>query len=363
MQLFHQYLILVLIVSIVFGAFAQVGQFCLLGGLRAYFKKQSSHRLLAYFVAVTVALLASSLIEYMQWIDLSTTKPPYRSAQFAYGRYILGGLIFGVGMVLSSGCGMRNLIKVGQGSFQALIIVAVMALSAYAMINLSVYSDFFLPIVKPLAVEFKQAGSQDMASLMVKAQHTELTRVLIAAGLFITVSIISLRNKTFRQKRYVLSAIGIGLIIAIGFYITGSEFGQLLIEEAEFMDEPARGLATQSFSFAAPMADSIYALWYRESISVITFGVVAVIGLPIGAFIASLFRKEFKPSGIISIKSLTTNIIGAVLVGIGSVLAMGCTIGHGLTGISTFSLGSFVALASIILSALFTMKFTINLAT
>ena len=111
------------------------------------------------------------------------------------------------------------------------------------------------------------------------------------------------------------------------------------------------------------MADSIYALWYREGISVITFGVVAVIGLPIGAFIASLFRKEFKPSGITSIKSLATNIIGAVLVGIGSVLAMGCTIGHGLTGISTFALGSFVALASIIVSAFITIKFTINLAT
>ncbi len=356
MQIFHQYLIVVLIASVAFGAFAQIGQFCLLGGLRAYFKKQSSHRLMAYFVAMTVALLASSLIEYNQWIDLSTTKPPYRSVQFAYGRYILGGLIFGVGMVLSSGCGMRNLIKVGQGSLQALIVVAVMSFSAYAMINLSVYSDIFLPIVKPLTVEFQQAGSQDIASLLVQAQQTKLTRVLIAAVLLLMVAVWSLRNRIFRQKRYILSAIGIGLIIAIGFYITGSDFGQLLIEESEFMDEPVRGLATQSFSFASPMADTIYVLWYREGMSVITFGVVAVVGLPIGAFLSSIIRKEFKLSGFSSVKDTATNIVGAILVGIGSVLAMGCTIGHGLTGISTLALGSFLALIFIILGALVTIK-------
>ena len=140
------------------------------------------------------------------------------------------------------------------------------------------------------------------------------------------------------------------------FYISGGEQGLLLQEEADFMDDVPRGLAVQSFSFAAPMADVFYAIFYDEGLSMITFGFVAVIGLPLGALFISLFRKEFKLSGVRTGKEFIENMFGAVLMGVGSVLAMGCSIGHGLTGISTFAIGSFIALLFICIGALVCLK-------
>ncbi len=347
------YLLLVFVLSMVFGAVAQTSQFCPVGGLRETLSKQGAHRLWTYLAAIAVAIIGVALIEFFQWVDLTGTKPNYRSAEFAYGRYILGGLIFGFGMVLSAGCGMRNLVRVGQGSFKAVLLVLVMAITAYIMTKTSVYADVFMPIVTPFSVSFSEIGSQDLGALF-SSFNSDLAsnRLIIALIISLPILYFALKNPQFRQPRYVLSALVVGLAVTAGFYITGAEMGQALIEEAEFMDSPPLGLGTQSYSFAAPMADTVYAAFNIGSLSVITFGVVAVIGLPVGAFLSSVIRKEFKTElGFSSRRDVLLSVLGAVLVGIGSVLAMGCSVGHGLTGISTLALGSFLALFSITLGA------------
>lgn len=352
------YLLLVFVLSMVFGAVAQTSQFCPIGGLREVMSNQGAHRLWTYLAAIAVAVMGVTLIEFFQWVDLTGTKPNYRSEEFAYGRYILGGLIFGFGMVLSAGCGMRNLVRVGQGSLKAVLLVLVMAITAYIMTKTSVYADLFMPIIAPFSVSFNEAGSQDLGSLF-STLNNDLASNRLAIALILALPILyfALKNPEFRQPRYVLSALVIGLAVTAGFYITGAEMGQALISEAEFMESPPLGLGTQSYSFAAPMADTVYAAFNLGSLSVITFGVVAVIGLPIGAFLSSVVRKEFKTElGFSSRRDVLLSLLGAVLVGIGSVLAMGCSVGHGLTGISTLALGSFLALFSIALGAFVGIK-------
>ncbi len=358
MDIFTTYLAFIFVVSLAFGAFAQAGQFCPVGGLRETLNKQGAHRLWAYLAAIAIALIGVNILEFLELVDLNGTKPPYRAEEFAYGRYILGGFIFGFGMVLSAGCGMRNLIRVGQGSFKALLIVVIMALTAYAMAKTSLYAEVFMPIVAPFSLNFSAAGSQDLGGLLVgNSESLQTIRLVIALVIGLSILYFAFRNKTFRQPRYLLSAVVIGLAVTAGFYITGAAMGQSLIEEAAFMDAPPFGLGTQSFSFAAPMADTVYALINSEGLAVVTFGVVAVLGLPIGALLASLLRREFKlESGFNSRKEVLLSFVGAILVGVGSVLAMGCTIGHGLTGISTLALGSFLALFSIALGAFVGIK-------
>lgn len=354
------YLLLVFVLSMVFGAVAQTSQFCPVGGLREVMSNQGAHRLWTYLAAIAIAVIGVTLIEFFQWVDLTGTKPNYRSEEFAYGRYILGGLIFGFGMVLSAGCGMRNLVRVGQGSLKAVWLVLVIAITAYVMTKTSVYADVFMPIVAPFSVGFSAATSQDLGSLFLSFNsHSDLASTRLAIALIISLPILyfALKNAQFRQPRYILSALIIGLAVTGGFYITGAEMGQALIAEAEFMDSPPLGLGTQSYSFAAPMADTVYAVLNIGGLSVITFGVVAVIGLPIGAFISSVIRKEFKTElGFSSRRDVLLSVLGAVLVGIGSVLAMGCSVGHGLTGISTLASGSFLALFSIVLGAFVGIK-------
>jgi len=354
------YLLLVFMLSMVFGAVAQTSQFCPVGGLREVMSNQGGHRLWTYLAAIAIAVIGVTLIEFFQWVDLTGTKPNYRSEEFAYGRYILGGFIFGFGMVLSTGCGMRNLVRVGQGSLKAILLVLVMAITAYIMTKTSVYADLFMPIVTPFSLNFSTAMSQDLGSLFLSfMSNDDLTSIRLAIALLISLPILyfALKNPQFRQPRYLLSALVIGLVVTAGFYLTGAEMGQALIEEAAFMSSPPLGLGTQSYSFAASMADTVYAAFNPDSLSVVTFGVVAVIGLPIGAFLSSVIRKEFKTElGFSSRRDVLLSVLGAVLVGIGSVLAMGCSVGHGLTGIATLALGSFLALFSIAVGAFVGIK-------
>lgn len=363
MDIFEQYLLFVFLTSIGMGIFAQMGKFCLFGGINAWLYKKNIYRVWVYLVAISVAVIGVGMLEYMELVDLDTTSPPYRSETFSYGRYIIGGFIFGFGMVLASGCGMRHLVKLGQGSLNALLVILVMAVSVYAMLKTSLYADIFMPILTPLSFNFSDLGNgeigyQDLATIFVgNSDSKSIVRLALSLMVAFPILFFAFKNKDFRQPRYSLSAIGVGAAIVLGFYISGGEFGQLLIEEADFMDDIPRGLATQSYSFAAPLSDVIYAAMYQEGWSVITFGVVAVIGLPVGALISSLARKEFQFTGITNAKGLAINLLGAVLAGVGSVLAMGCSVGHGLTGISTLALGSFVALSFIVLGALTGIQF------
>lgn len=356
MDLFYVYLAKVLITSILFGIFAQMSQFCLLGGIKEYFQKQDLGRLLVYFSAIAVALIGVNLMEFFELVSLDNTSPAYRSENLNYGRNILGGFVFGFGMVLAGGCGMRHLVRFGQGSFNSMAIITIYAGIVYLMINTSLYADIFMPIVSPFVYQLS-GTSQDFVSLFTNnVEIKSISRLVVGLLMAGIILLFALQNKLVRQPRYLFGYIGVGLAIVIGFHITGGEQGVLLQEEAEFMDDLPRGLAVQTFSFAAPMADVIYALFYDEGPSMITFGVVAVMGLPLGALLGSLLRKEFKFTGIARGKGFFVNLVGAALMGIGSVLAMGCSIGHGLAGISVLGSGSFIALLFIFCGAFIGLK-------
>jgi uncharacterized membrane protein YedE/YeeE len=88
----------------------------------------------------------------------------------------------------------------------------------------------------------------------------------------------------------------------------------------------------------------------------LTFGVMAVFGVILGSLLWSLFSKSFRIEWFASFKDFITHVIGAVLMGFGGILAMGCTIGQGITGLSTLALGSFIALGAIIAGSALTMK-------
>lgn len=116
------------------------------------------------------------------------------------------------------------------------------------------------------------------------------------------------------------------------------------------MDIPPTGLGTQSFTFAAPMGDVVH--WLSEpQWALVSFGVIAVLGLVAGSFIAAVSFKQFKLEGFASSQDFWSSTLGAVMVGFGAVLAMGCSIGHGLSGMATLALGSMVALAAIFAGA------------
>lgn len=348
-NVFLYYYLAVFVLALVFGFAAQKSAFCPVGGLRDWLNQNNPGRLWTYLAAIAVAMLSVSLIESLGWVELSQTRPPYRTEDFAWGRYVIGGFIFGFGMVLAAGCGMRNLIRVGQGSYKAIWLVALMALTAYVMTRTSFYAEWVMPIVAPMTTSLSNAGAQDLASLLVgsSAESHAIWLLILSWIIGLTILYFAFKNSAFRRPSYILSAFAIGLVIAAAYWLTGGEFAKGLQDEAMFMATPPEGLGTQSFTFAAPMGDLVYYLMSPSELSLITFGVLAVVGLAVGSLIASLLSKQFAISGFTSKRDGLISSIGAILVGFGVVLAMGCSIGHGLSGTATLALGSFLALAAI----------------
>ncbi|HET19338.1 MAG TPA: hypothetical protein ENO16_01850, partial [Chromatiales bacterium] len=214
-------LLVVLLVALVFGAAAQFSRVCLPGGLREWLIGHDRSRLSAYLIAIGAAVIATGLVQSLAGVDLNDTKPPYRSPQFAWGRYLIGGFIFGVGMVMTRGCPARNLVKLGQGNLQSLPVLVVMALTAYVMTRTSVYADWFLPWVGALSVDLTRFGiaHQDLASLLGIGAGMGLVLALMIGSAFLLFAARAL--SPLKGGLVWLGSILVGGMVAVAYWVTG----------------------------------------------------------------------------------------------------------------------------------------------
>jgi len=350
LPVFWPYYAITLSLALVFGAVAQRTRFCLQGGLRDLAIQAQPKRIATFLAAMAFAALISSLLEMFSLVDLHSTRPNYRSSDFAYGRYLIGGLIFGYGMVLAAGCGFRQVIKSGEGSIKALWALSVMALTIFAMTRGEFFGNYLLPPLSHLSISFN--GPQDFGSLISK-EDSQSIRLFLAALFCVAVC---WRINVMRLGYSVYTtAILVGLIISAGYLLTSGEYAQFLADEAAFMTTPPSGLGGQSFTVAAPLGDTVYFLNQR-SISDINFGVLAICGLFIGSIISAVFSGRFSLQGFNSWPDFFKANIGAVFAGAGAVIAMGCSVGHGLTGLATLSLGSLLAFGGIVVGGSIAIK-------
>ena len=155
----------------------------------------------------------------------------------------------------------------------------------------------------------------------------------------------------------ILGGAVVGLAVVAGWYITGGPLGRAWKEFAEMAASVPSRVQTQSFTFVAPMGDTVRYLMHPTDLLLINFGVVAFTGVILGGFLYAAASREFRVEHFLSFKDFTTHVAGGMLMGVGGVLAMGCTIGQGVTGVSTLAIGSIIALFSIMLGAAATMKY------
>ena len=130
-----------------------------------------------------------------------------------------------------------------------------------------------------------------------------------------------------------------------------------MISESE-EGKPAQGapLSPQSFTFINPIGQTLGYVSNGLSSALLTFGIVAVFGVIFGSFLWALISRSFRIEWFVNFKDFLTHVIGAVLMGFGGVLAMGCTIGQGITGVSTLAVGSIMAFLAIVFGSALTMK-------
>jgi len=247
----------------------------------------------------------------------------------------LGGLLFGYGMVLSNGCGSRALVLLGRGNLRSFVVVIVLAIAAQMTLK---------GLIAPARIALVQASqttvnTNSLPSLLATLGLAEApARALAAAAIVIALMLFAFAHPGFRRSPgQVAAGIIVGLLVAAGWLVTG------YLGADDFNPIPVTSL-----TFIAPIADALQYAMLSTGLT-LNFGIATVAGVFAGSLATALATGRFKLEGYSSPRHMLRSGSGAALMGIGGVMAFGCSIGQGLTGVSTLALGSFVAFAGILL--------------
>ena len=342
-------------VAFVFGAIGQKTHFCTMGAVSDIVNMGDWSRMRMWLLAIGIAILGAAALDAAGLIDLG--KSIYRTPTFTWLSYIVGGLCFGVGMVLASGCGSKTLIRIGGGNLKSLVVFAVLGLVAYMTMR-GFLAVFRVNVLDKAALTF--AGGQDVPALLTAAGMEAKTAVwlaVLAIGGGLTA--FSLAHRDFWTLDNLLGGIGIGLTVVAAWYVSG-HIGYLpehpeTLEEAFIATNSGR---MESLTFVAPQAYTLELLMlWSDTSRKMTFAIATVLGVIAGAGAMALIGKTFRWEGFAGLEDTANHLIGAALMGFGGVTAMGCTVGQGITGFSTLALGSIVTFAAIVTGAAAMLKF------
>ncbi|RDH88377.1 MAG: hypothetical protein DIZ78_00075 [endosymbiont of Escarpia spicata] len=357
------------VVASIMGFVAAKTNFCTMGAVSDWINMGDTNRLRTWFLAMVVGIVGVMVLEGLGLFSLDSTRPPYRSSMFPLVDYVLGGLMFGVGMTLASGCGNKTLLRIGGGNLKSIIVFLIAGTMAYFMTHTlsaetdkTLYSILFFPWTRHFTLDLP--ANQDLGSLLavITGADAGMLRLVMGGLLATIISFVIFRSADFRRSgEILLSGLVIGLCVLFAWYITGSLlFGEegTWLEATEWLegDERPLGIGVQSFTFINPMGETLAYMADPGNSLLITFGVGALVGVLLGSFAYALVSRSFRIEWFYDLRDFINHAIGAVLMGVGGVLAVGCTIGQGISGVSTLSLGSMLALASIILGSALTMK-------
>ena len=336
------------VIGMVFGSILMRTNFCTMGSISDIVSFGDYRRFRAWVMAAAIAIVGAQLLDAAGVVVL--TKSIYLGANLNWFGHILGGLMFGYGMVFAGGCASRNLARVGAGDLRSLFTLIVLGLFAYMTMGglLGPLRDFAerLTTIPLGSAKLKTQGLGDIAATILPGNPTTINLIvaaLIGGGMLVY----CFKDPQFRTSRiHVLSGLGVGLCAVAGWALTGLTFDDLA-------DRPT---APASLTFVRPTADTIEWLQRFTAARVPGFGVATIVGTILGSFIAATAMGRFQLTTFVDLADTKRNLLGAALMGTGGVLAMGCTIGQGVTGISTLALGAFLTFAAIVAGGVIGMK-------
>ena len=350
------------ILGFILGYVVNKTNFCTMGAVSDLVNIGDSSRLKAWLLAITTAIVGVTSLEYLGIVDVSESRIPYRDSVLFWPRYIIGGIMFGIGMTLASGCGNKILIRIGGGNLKSIFVLLVAGLMALLMTRTDFYGLIFHSWMSPISPDLAKLGIQDQSVQTIFSSLTNIDagNILITIFIPLLICVFLLRyifsSYTSLSSDNILSGIVVGLVVTFAWLISGGELGQAWIENNDFLDTPHPSVGVQSFTFINPMGE---VLIYTSSIFdnfYLTFGVTALISTIVGSFVYSLISSNLRIEWFANKHDFFRHFIGAVLIGIGGVLSLGCTIGQGVSGVSTLAIGSIITLLSIIFGASLMMK-------
>lgn len=364
-------------IAFVMGALVNKTNFCTMGAVSDWVNMGDTGRIRSWLFAIAIAMIGVVVLESQGLVNAGEVFPPYRGTQLIWAENLLGGVMFGIGMTLASGCGNKTLVRIGGGNLKSILVFAIIAVIAYFMTHpfpgtdQTLMSVLFYDWIRPLSISL--STPQDLGSLIGGTENAMTTRLWIGLILGAALIVFVFMATDFRGRfDNILGGLVIGLGVLGAWYVTsvvtvsvdGEQYSlQSYMQEWDFLADSTAGkpaesrpLAPQSYTFINPMGQMLgYATAHFKS-SFVTFGVMAVLGVVLGSLAWSLVTRNFRLEWFVSWKDFFNHAIGAVLMGFGGVLGLGCTIGQGVTGVSTLAVGSFITFGAIVLGSALTMK-------
>ena len=352
----HEVLWAAFLVALAFGALGQRTGFCTMGAVSDVVAMDEWTRARQWALAAAVATIGFAVFAAAG--ILRTPQTLYGSTRWLWLSALVGGLAFGFGMVLSSGCVSRNLVRLGAGSLKALVVALVTGIAAFATIK-GLTAVWRVNSVDRAALEL--GTSADLGTVLSRTVGIAPVTASLLAGLVLGGALLAfaLASREARRPRNVLAGAGVGLLVLAMFWITG-HLGHVA-ENPETLEETwiaTNSMRAEGLSFVGPTAYALdWVLFFSDASKRLTVGIVAVLGVVAGSAAMALARRKFRWEGFGDARDLGHHLAGSVLMGVGGVTAVGCSIGQGVTGLATLSLTSFVAAPAIVLGAVLGVRY------
>lgn len=338
------------LVAIVFGAVVQRTGFCTMGAISDVATMGDWTRMRQWGLAAGVATIGFGLLAWAGVVDPETTL--YASDRWSWLSALVGGAIFGFGMVLASGCPSKALVRVGGGSLKGLVVVIVLGFAAFATLK-GMTAVWRVATVDRIGVDFEGGARLPAWAAQALGLEPRLAGLVLALAGGGALVAWALRSGEFRRADNLLAGLGVGGAVVAMWWLSGS-LGHVA-EHPHTLEETF--LATNSgraeaFSFVSPIAYTLdWVMFYSDSNKLLTVGIVSVFGAVAGSALVAAATGRFRWEGFGGTADLGHHLVGAVLMGVGGVTAMGCSIGQGISGVSTLSATSLVAVAAMIAGA------------
>jgi hypothetical protein len=342
--------------AFVFGAVGNRTQFCTMGAVSDWVAMGDLTRMRMWLLAIAVALLGASALHLAGLVDLS--KSIYPSPNFTWLSHLVGGFLFGVGMTLGSGCGSKTLIRVGAGNLKSLVVYVFLGIAAYMTLR-GILGAFRVGVLEKAMIALPTG--QDLPSLLslLTGVSAGVWMALLALAIAGALVAFVYAGRQFRSSfDYTLGGVVTGLVVVGGWYMSG-HVGHVA-EDPNTLQEAFVATSTgrmEAFSFVAPLAFTLeYLMLWTDKSRVITFGIASAAGVIAGSLAYALATRTFRWEGFRDAEDTALHMVGGILMGFGGITALGCTIGQGISGLSTLALGSIITFAAIIAGSAATVK-------
>jgi uncharacterized membrane protein YedE/YeeE len=322
-----------LLIGLAYGVVGLLSGFCLLSSLRGWWAEGDSRLVRTFALALATAVVTTQLLAACGVVDLK--KSVYLQPSFSVPLMFAGGLLFGYGMVLANGCGSRALVLLGRGNLRSFVVVIVLGIAAQMTLR-GLIAPARVALLQPSLIKPAHLSLPELLPMTGGGEN--YARMITASAISAALIIFAFSHAPFRRaKGQIAAGIAVGLLVTAGWLATG------YLGADDF--NPA---AVTSLTFIAPVADTVQYVMLSTGLT-LNFGIAMVAGVFAGSLLAALITRRFRLEGYTSPRHMLRSIGGAALMGSGGAIALGCSIGQGLTGISTLALSSFVAVAGILL--------------